>query len=227
MMRLVGVLGVLALLATPVSADLVTYTFDVTAGGITLNLEGAGSTSSALGGWFQIEIDQSDCHIGEGDLATLKGSELTNTDAMALSIGGLASANVAPGSAQILGFVDSETVAIPAGGQMQIQTDAFLDATVVVSGAFDTTFTTQTSAGELFPLDVLISTSVFRSDVMTANLGFVFGYAVGIPDISMTITLDLILDVEGTAHVVPDPAFGGFTAMGLAGAGAWLRRRRS
>ena len=54
----------------------------------------------------------------------------------------------------------------------------------------------------------------------------VVGYAVGIPDISMTITLDLIFSVEGTAHVVPDPALGGLTALGLGGAGAWLRRRR-
>ena len=65
-----------------------------------------------------------------------------------------------------------------------------------------------------------------RSDVMAANIGLSFPYEIGIAELSITLTLDLIVDVTGTAHVVPDPALGGLTALGLGGAGAWLRRRR-
>ncbi len=224
-MRLAAIIAVL--MAAPVMASEVTYTFDVTQGNIVLNLQGAGSTTSDMGGWFDITIAQSDCHIGESDTILLGNAAITNTESMALSIGGLATANVGPGGALISEFLQPEASHIPVGGIVPVQTDAFLEAVVEVSGAFKTTFQTATSAGMLLPVDVTISTSVMRSDIVTANLAFVFGYAVGIPDIGMTITLDLIMDVEGTAHVVPDPAFGGLTAMGLAGAGAWLRRRRS
>jgi MYXO-CTERM domain-containing protein len=100
-----------------------------------------------------------------------------------------------------------------------------VEATVFVTGLTTTTFSTKTWAKSLLPFMFGITTSVTRSEIAMAHLSGVFGYQVGISDIGLTITLDLIVNVEGTAHVVPDPALGGLTAMGLAGAGAWLRRR--
>ena len=44
------------------------------------------------------------------------------------------------------------------------------EATVVVTGLFNTTFTTSTSAGMLLPVDMTFSTSVSQSDVVTASL---------------------------------------------------------
>jgi MYXO-CTERM domain-containing protein len=78
-----------------------------------------------------------------------------------------------------------------------------------------------------FCRDVAITTSANVSDIATASIAINFPYEIGIADISITLTLDLIVNVTGTAHVAPDPALGGLTALGLGGAGAWLRRRRS
>jgi hypothetical protein len=202
------------------------YTFDIVGGNIWLNIEGVGSTGSGMDGQFGITIYQSDCHIGESDTFVLGASGIYNTDPTALVLAGLATANIQAMSARIMDFAMDPAHIAPGGIQL-VETDSFLEATVLVSGAFTTTFTTATWAGVLLPVEVGIATSVERSDIVTASIGIVFPYEIGIPDIGLTLTLDLIVSVVGTAHVVPDPALGGLTALGLGGAGAWLRRRRS
>jgi len=226
-MRLIGVLGVLCFAAAPALAGPVTYTFDVTSGSLTLEIQDVGSTTAQMGGNFVMTIYQSDCHIGASDSFLLEGCSLTNTTPALLSIAGVITANVGEGSARLTDFMQPEPSHIEAGGTSVANTDAYLEATVFVSGLTNITFETGTSAGELLPLDFLITTSVSRSDIATASLGLVFGYEIetGL-DVLPVITLDLIFTVEGTAHVVPDPALGGLTALGLGGAGAWLRRRR-
>ncbi len=37
--------------------------------------------------------------------------------------------------------------------------------------------------------------------------------------------LNAYIHIEGTAHAVPDPTLGGLVALGVGGAGFWLRRR--
>jgi hypothetical protein len=208
-------------------ASPVDYTFDVTAGQLTLEIVGVGSTATGMSGTFGMTLYQSDGHIGESDSFVLGAAALTNTDHAKLSIAGLATANVLPGSAQFLEFIQPDASHIGAGGVSTVMTDAFLNATVLVSGALKTTFLTSTNAGILLPLDVAITTSANVSDIATASIAINFPYEIGIADISITLTLDLIVNVTGTAHVAPDPALGGLTALGLGGAGAWLRRRRS
>jgi MYXO-CTERM domain-containing protein len=223
-MRFAGVLGVLLFAAAPVLAAPISYTFNSTSGSITLDLEGQGSTTSGLAGTFSVDIDDG-THVAASDTALLTGADLETTSAMKLVIAGLASANVGPASAKILDFLQPNAAHIEANGSAVCMTDALLEATVVVTGAFKTTFETSTTAGTLLPVTVTFNQSAAGSQTLTANLSFVFGYVVGISDIGLTITLDLIMNVEGTAHVVPDPALGGLTALGLGGAGAWLRRR--
>jgi MYXO-CTERM domain-containing protein len=208
-------------------ASPVVYDFDVTAGSISLQIIGQGSTNTSMGGTFGITIYQSDAHIGESDTFVLGVSGLTNTGTAALNLLGLATATLLPGGARVLEFIQPDPGHIGPGGVAHIMTDAYLEATVLITGAFTTTFDTSTQAGILLPVDVGITTSVMESDIVTATIGISFPYAVGIPDFNTTITLDLIVQVTGTAHVVPDPALGGLTALGLGGAGAWLRRRRS
>jgi len=226
-MRVGGIVAVVCLLAAPVMAGPVAYEFDVAYGNIFLNIEDVGSTYSGMTGSFGMVIYQSDCHIGESDTFILDGSGLYNTGHMQLSLLGLATANVLNASARILDFAQPDPGHIGPGGVGVVLTDAYLAATVLVSGAFTTTFTTNTWAGILLPVTVGITTSVERSDIAEASIGIIFPYEVGIPDLGFTLTLDLIIQVVGTAHVVPDPALGGLTVLGLGGAGAWLRRRRS
>jgi MYXO-CTERM domain-containing protein len=203
----------------------VLYDFDVVGGGIILQIVGAGSTVSGMDGTFSALIYQSNCHIGESDTFILDGAFLTNTDTAGLGIAGLATAWVLPGSARFLDFIQPDPAHIGPGGHAVVMTDAYMEATVLVTGAFTTTFSTATTAGTLVPVSMIFITSGLRSDIVEATLGIYFPYSVGISDLGMTITLDLIVSVTGTAHVVPDPALGGLTALGLGGAAAWLRRR--
>jgi hypothetical protein len=210
----------------PVLASPVTYTFDVVAGGFVIDLEGVGSTGSGLAGTFAVTIYQSDCHIGVSDTFIMEDAFLYNSEPIALGIAGIATANVDILSARFVDFMPDGPDHIGAGGVAHVDTDVAVEVTAIVTGAFLTTFQTATSAGMLLPFELMFSTSGLRSDIIEVSLGFVYGWEIGIPDISMTITLDLIIDAVGTAHVVPDPALGGLTALGLGGAGAWLRRRR-
>lgn len=221
-MRLACAIGVLCLMAAPVMAGPVTYTFDVTQGIVDLEST-VGNTAAGMGGTFAVTIYQSDCHIGESDTIIMADAGLVNSSSLVLSIAGLATATLDPGSARFLDFAQAAPAHIGPGGIATLDSDLYVEITAVVTGAFNTTFSTSTWAGTLLPFTLAITTSVERSDIVSATLGLAFPYEIGIPDLVMTITLDLITSVEGTAHVVPDPAFGGLTAMGLVGAAAWRR----
>jgi hypothetical protein len=205
----------------------VTYTFDATSGSVTLNLGGQGSTTSGMSGTFAVTVYQSDCHVGTSDTYLLESSGLINTGTMKLGLASIATATLEINSARFLDFTPVGPVHIPEGGSSVTPTDVYLEATVFVTGALNTSLVTKVWAKTNLPFVMSFNTSAMRSDVLAGHLGGTFGYEIGVSDISLTLTLDLIVNVEGTAHVVPDPALGGLTALGLGGAGAWLRRRRS
>ncbi len=214
------------LMAAPVMGEMVTYTFDVTGGDLFVDIQGVGgSASSGLTGSFDMTIDQSDGHVGESDTFELGLANVSNTDLMSIDIYGLATATVQPGNVTLLEFAQDAPAHITAGGAALAQADAFVRAAVTV--LYPSPVTTSAWAGELLPIDVIMETSAATSDIVTAELSIVYPFVIGIGDIGQTVTIDLIMDIEGTAHVVPDPAFGGLIALGLAGGGAWLRRRRS
>jgi hypothetical protein len=224
-MRLLGILGVLCLVATPVLGNAVTYTFQTTAGSIGLNIAGQGSTAAGLTGTWSVVINQSNGHIGQSDTFTLGHANLLNTGTMKLSLAGLATATLQVQSARFLDFGAAPGHIAGSMIPSLAPTDVYVEATVFVTGLTTTTFSTKTWAKTLLPFLAAFQTSTHESDIFIGMVSGVFGYEVGISDIGLTITLDLIVNVEGTAHAVPDPALGGLTAMGLAGAGAWLRRR--
>jgi len=236
-MRLLGILGALCILAAPVLGNIVSYTFNMTAGSVQLNIVGQGSTGSGMAGTFGIVIDQSmpppwgpgQKEIVPSDWFLLDHSYLVNTSTMKLSLAGLATATLNVQSARFLDFRPEGWAHIGPGpvSSTVVNTDVYVEATVFVTGLTTTTFSTKTWAKSLLPFTVtFLPITAYESDILVAMISGTFGYQVGISDIGLTITLDLIVNVEGTAHVVPDPALGGLTAMGLAGAGAWLRRRR-
>jgi hypothetical protein len=225
-MRLAGVLGVLALVAAPVLAAPTYYTFTTTTGSVVLNIQGQGSTGGSLAGTFAVSFPGG--HIGTGDTFNLEDSALTNTSTLKLGLAGLATATIKPSSARFLDFSPGAVGTVAGNLVPAIQpTDVYFEATVLVTGLTTTTFKTTTWAGTLLPFNVAFSTSDQSSAAITGRVSGTFGYEVGISDIGLTITLDLILNLEGTAHAVPDPALGGLTALGLGGAGAWLRRRHA
>ena len=232
-MRLLGVLGVLCFAAAPVMGDAIDYTFDVVAGSLSIDFDPDGAASPdpavvTVDGSFNATIDQSDCHIGESDYITLDGANIYNDQEVVLSLlQGIATVTIPVNSAIFTGFVQPDPAHIGPGGIANVEADVCVDAALFVVGLITTTFTVQECAGEILPFTVTVSTSAERSDAVTVTIAGTFSYEIGISDVSLTVTIDLIIDVVGTAHVVPDPALGGLTALGLGGAGAWLRRRRS
>jgi hypothetical protein len=221
--------GVLGAAVAPSMAEPVLYTFDATSGSMMINLAGQGSTGAGVAGTFAVTMYQSNGHIGASDTFMLENSYLSNTSTMEVSLAGLATARWQPGSMRFLDFAPAGAGHIPpGGGPVQVLTDVYVESSHFVIGLQPPNylFITRTWARSLLPFQMSFSTSGMRSDVVHSLLGGTWGYAVGISDIGMTLTIDFVLSVEGTAHVVPDPALGGAAALGLCGAGAWLRRRR-
>ncbi len=199
--------------------------FQVTSGSLVLDLgDEIGSTTSELEGTFSVVFPPDGGGIGESDTFTLGDCYLTNTDMMQLALGGLATVAAQPGSIRFLDFAQSGPGHIGPGGSAQVDTDVYVEATFGLTGSTTTTFTTATWAGQLLPFDLSFTTTVTQSDTMIATLSGTFSYEIGLAGQSQTITLDLILSAEGTAHVVPDPGLGGLVALGVGAAGAWLRR---
>jgi len=232
--KTVGILVVLCVAATPVLADAVTYTFDVTSGALGLDISPDGIAtvdpySKPMAGTFAVTIYQSNGHIGESDTFILEDADLTNTGYVSFSLMGLAYGTIDPGSVRFLDFAPTGPGHIGPGGTALVDTDVYAAFTIIIGqtgGLINTTWMTATWAGQPQPLDMTFTTSGTSSDVLTVSLaGTLFSYEVGMSAITQTLTLDLIVDVVGTAHIVPDPALGGLTALGLAGGAAWLRRR--
>ena len=230
-MRLLGVMGVLCFAAVPVYGATMNIDFDIIAGSLTVDTSPDGIATPdpvtvLMDGTFGMTIYASDGHIGESDTFILRDSGMVNSESIEISLMGLATANIGVQSAAFKNFAPVAPGHIGPGGVGVIETDAYVEIVAIVSGLLNTTLDTKMWAGTPLPFLVTIGTSGVLTDIVTVNIHGTFGFEIGVTAITQTLTLDLIVDVIGTAHVVPDPALGGFTALGLAGAGAWLRRRR-
>ncbi len=230
-MRSLGVMGVLCLAATPVMGAAMNLEFEVVSGSLVVDTSPDGiatpdPVTAPMDGTFGMTIYASDGHIGESDTFMLTHSGMTNAETVEVSLMGMATAFIPAGGAQFKNFAPVAPGHIGPGGVSVIETDAYVEVMAVVTGVLNITLDTRTWAGTPLPFTVSVTTSGTFTDIVTVNIHGTFGYEIGVSAITQTLTLDLIVDVVGTAHVVPDPALGGFTALGLAGAGAWLRRRR-
>jgi len=205
--------------------------FDIIAGSLTVDTSPDGIASPDpvtvnMAGTFGMTIYASDGHIGVSDTFILTSSGMYNSESIEISLMGLATAEIGIASAVFKDFAPVQPGHIEPGEFGVIETDTYVEIVAIVSGLLNTTLDTKMWGGIPLPFTVWFTTSVVESDIITVNILGTFGFEIGVTAITQTLTLDLIVDVVGTAHVVPDPALGGFTALGLAGAGAWLRRRR-
>ncbi len=230
-MRVLGVIGVVCFAAAPVMGSAVNFQFDIVAGSLTVDVSPDGVASPdpvtvSMGGTFGMTIYASDGHIGESDTFVLSQSNMHNTDVAELTLMGLATALIPAGGAQFLDFAPVAPGHIGPGGLGAVDTDVYVEVVAVVTGVLNTTLDTRTWAGVPLDFDVVITTSARVSDTVAVNIHGTFGYEIGVTAITQTLTLDLIVDVAGTAHYPPEPALGGLCALGVAGAGSWLRRRR-
>ncbi len=230
MMRWIGVLGVLCCAALPAVGDPVDYTFDVIRqnSDIVLTVQDFGSTIMSTNGTFTATIYQSDGHIGSTDTFLLTGLGIANTETGTVSSTAL-TASLGLGDLRLTDFVEDANYPahIGEGGTFTVYAGVAAEVTVLLTGLVTSTVTGTTSGGVPVEIDGTITTSAEHSDTITMTLDFVVSSIPAlIPAFSFTAYLDLDVHLEATAHQVPDPTLGGLIALGLGGAGTWLRRRR-
>ncbi len=226
-MRSIAVLGVLCLAVVPVFGDAVVYTFDVVNSSAQATIVGEGSTTLTLGGTFGATVYASNGHIGSSDTLVMSSADVTNTTSGKISgILGLLTANVYTGSVGLTDFIEDANYAlhIESGGGFEGNVLGQAYGTLVVTGLFRTTVST--SATDEVYVEGTITTSGETSDTITLELDFADSFTVEVTLIGTTVDVILDIHLEGTAHHTPDPALGGLIALGLGGAGTWLRRRR-
>ncbi len=232
-MRSIGAVGVVCLAVVPAFGSPVDYTFDVisSSSDIVLTIEQGGSTTMSMDGTFTVSVNQSDGHIGSSDILLLKGIDIANAEAgQAVCYGYRLTATIDQGDLRLTDFIEDANYTpahIGAGGTFTAYADVAVEVTLHLTGWFTTTVTADTSAGEPLEINGTITTSAEDSDTITMTLDFVAtSISVWIPIVSSTLHLDLDVHLEATAHQAPDPSLGGLVALGLGGAGTWLRRRR-
>ena len=127
---------------------------------------------------------------------------------------------------RFLDFMPDGPDHIGPGGQAIVDTDVYLEATMVLTGHATTTMSTADWNDRGGPLEMTFTTSATDSDVLVASLdGKLGSWVIGRPDCGYDVVLDMIVSMEGTAHAVPDPSLGGVIGLGAGAAGAWMRRR--
>jgi len=241
-MRWIGVFAVLCFAVVPAFGDAVCYVFDVVYGSIVVTVQDDGWTIMPLEGSFCVNIYETNGHIGSSDTFVLGCPNMPNCVDIYNSepgeieiLGGYMTANVAAGSLRLIGFCPNEPpipVHIGAGGEFSDSSGAHVSAYVRVNLHYpntETEWVTTTITSEVVHISGTITTSAEASETITMNLNMVVGdipITFTVIGITTTIYLDLEATLEGTAHASPDPALGGLIALGLGGAGTWLRRRR-
>jgi hypothetical protein len=227
-MRLRYVIAVTWMSVPVAMAEPVLYTFSATGGSITLNIAGDASSSQPVAGTFALRIYQEGGHVGAEDTFVMEDCALTNTGSLNFNLAGLATGSAFPaGGIRFLDFAPDGFGIIRPGGQSRVSTDVYLEATTFLSGLTVTTFSTAAWAGTLRTFNLTFGTSPVATDVLTTRLAGTYGWMLPLSEFGLTVTVDFILSVEGTAHVVPDPSLSGVVVLGLAGAGGCLRRRRT
>ncbi len=222
------------LLCCAVQAEPITYTFDVTGGTIGLGFRPSSSVTpnpvlSDAAGTFSLSIDQGGDGVEEGDGVALGLSYVHSTKILEWELPGLITATLPAGNLRLLDFDQSDAATIASDGSATANGLALAE----IEG-----FTTSLPVGTPFTtvvwsdpgqMNLLFSIPASVSETLTVALQGTFPFITmsgGYDDIHMTITWDLILDIVGTAHVVPDPSLTGILTLGLVGAGGWLRSRR-
>ncbi|MBN1347263.1 MAG: hypothetical protein JXQ73_31525 [Phycisphaerae bacterium] len=233
-MKLASIGFVLCLFSASALGGMDTYQFDVTSGTLTLdvipnNIVSPDPAIVPLGGTFSIDIEGTgeDAHIAVSNSFALNDLGLGNTSQIQLVLSGLATLTIPAGKLEFISFAPEGPGHIGTGGAATVNTDVLMrisDATIL-GGLGSSPYSTSQWAGELIPISLTFSTSVSRSDTIQVAMSGTWSYETAISDISQTLTLDMIIDVVGTAHV-PDPALGGLVGLGVSGGLAWLRRRR-
>ncbi len=166
---------------------------------------------------------EDDGHIDASDTFFLGDADLANSETVTMAWL-IATATIAPGDAALLAFIDPVGPGhVPTSDYV---TDVLFDATIVFTGGWETVYWTAGTSENPSTFDITVSpTSAGAGDVITLSMAGTYSFLSTNEDIAGTLTFDMILDLVATAHVVPDPALSGLAALGIGGAGAWLRRR--
>ncbi len=226
-MRLLNVAVIVCVLTGPVLAGALPLDFVRTSAQVTIDLspDGAGNPDPTvpknLDGTFSLTIYSSDEFVGTSDTFTMEISTMTNQAAINTALLGVNTATIPAGSVTFSDFSLSEQGHI-VGGNGSAVASAHLETTIFIIGEVYTTYSTIFDRSSI-PLSVSFTTA---GNTLTADVQYTMKWEIGITDLAATLTLDFIVNIAATAHV-PEPALGSLVALGLGGAGVWLRRRRT
>ncbi len=209
-------------------AEPITYTFNVTSGSVGFEFSPPGLVTpnpvlSEAAGTFTIKIDQGLDGVNAGDGVQLVSAAVVNTEGMQWSLDSLATATLDAGNLLISDFDHRDMIPIGSGGASNADTAVFVEIDVLTTGGpISTPFSTVVWS-EPGQMSLALSVPAGVSETLTLAMQGTFRL---FADVNQSVTWDLIIDIEGTAHVVPDPSLAGLVTLGLAGAGGWLGRGR-
>lgn len=229
-MRLLCVLVVLCVVVAPAPAELVTHTYEVTSGTLTVDVEPNGlvvpdPVIMALGGTFSVTFDTDDGIIGESDTCVLTDADLYNIEELVadLYVFGYVGTLTAPaGNLYISDFSSVTPGHLAADGSGSTQTNVFGGGTIYVFApgfyigwAWDSAWSEHV---ETYNLDFDIVGGVPQT--VTIDGGFTYRYMFpGMlgegPEFGQSVEIE--------AQLVPEPTLFGLIALGVGGV---LRRRR-
>jgi hypothetical protein len=203
--------------------------FDVTQGSIQMTIAPAGvgnpqTVATGAVGTFDLGIPPG--HIMDSMSITVDDVDIVNTGTLHTVLIGVATADITAGSMRFTDFSTAAPGHLYAGAANPVGS-SYLEVTVFVTGQMYTTFATGAWGGSPLTTVILPSSQAQElTSVVSASLTYGYIWEIGISAIGATLTMDFVVSLAGTAHV-PEPALGSLVALGLGGAGAWLRRRRS
>jgi len=154
--------------------------------------------SSRVDGTFNLAGFLGDGITGPNESFQLIGGAILNTEEMVTVLAGINTASIGPGHVRFLDFDlgDDDVGQIDPNGVGSVSTESYLEATIFVAGMLATTFSTA-AWSEPTPWDVAVNPPA--NGVVTANLAGRYRYEIGLTSLSATLTLDIVIDVLGTA----------------------------
>jgi hypothetical protein len=229
-MRAASVLCVLYATSVPALGEAVTYVYEVTDGTLTLDVEPNGliapdPVDMLLGGTFAVTIYDDNGTVGESDTFVLADADLYNAEELVVDLyfGGTGTITAPVGNLYISDFSVVTAGHIGSDDTGSTDTDVYGGGSIYIdlpwwsSWGSDETWSEETETWNL-------AFGIVDGVPWTVTVDGAFTYEYSIPDLGAAPGMGQGVAFE--AILIPEPTVLGLAALGLGGAGAWLRRQR-